>query len=69
MRRKMTERNKSLGGVKKAKKKMKEIVEILWETLTNLLKQKTKQKLPYYRVLLINPGEISFALVVADDNG
>ena len=41
MRRKMTERNKSLGGVKKAKK-MKEIVEILWETLTNLLKQKTK---------------------------
>ena len=48
---------------------MKEIVEILWETLTNLLKQKTKQKLPYYRVLLINPGEISFALVVADDNG
>ena len=65
----MTERNKSLGGVKKAKK-MKEIVEILWETLTNLLKQKTKQqKLPYYRVLLINPGEISFALVVADDNG
>ena len=68
MRRKMTERNKSLGGVKKAKK-MKEIVEILWETLTNLLKQKTKQKLPYYRVLLINPGEISFALVVADDNG
>ena len=42
MRRKMTEEgNKSLGGVKKAKK-MKEIVEILWETLTNLLKQKTK---------------------------
>ena len=38
----MTEEgNKSLGGVKKAKK-MKEIVEILWETLTNLLKQKTK---------------------------
>ena len=49
---------------------MKEIVEILWETLTNLLKQKTKQqKVLYYRVLLINPGEISFALVVADDNG
>ena len=48
MRRKMTEqRNKSLGaGVKKAKKNLKEIVEILWETLTNLLKQKTK--LLYY---------------------